>query len=433
MNVSTRTTTEFRSSVASNDTQTASEGSNQFRVSSPSLGTHRRCSSVADSLESASSTTSNHSVFEGDQQVYPELPVVNPFIGFPGFPTPYKYGQQGYYPTGYFNCNNPSDLRSEPTRDSRSSSVSSTLGIVTSTAGDLFAVSTAAIPSTSTASSSTSSSARSGSVNESTTALSNDSNSAGGTGISSSTTDDHLQRLAQMTHGVGIVKPESAQAYGNWQNYYQFNNQMAPAAAFPGWPGQCYPPSHWAQTKKGRQTYQRYQTSVLETKFQQSSYVSKKQREELRLQTNLTDRQIKIWFQNRRMKAKKEKNRCDEQTEHQPLIPANPPKNMMQGSNGNGHPHQQSHLGGLIDDPLGLGVDQDKLKNNPGMLGGSSSQMWCPPVNMNGGSGMHGMASMADTMASWSMLPHGQLHSQGAVPGGHPHYSMGYPICPPNI
>jgi hypothetical protein len=52
-----------------------------------------------------------------------------------------------------------------------------------------------------------------------------------------------------------------------------------------------------AQTKKGRQTYQRYQTSVLESKFQQSSYVSKKQREELRLQTNLTDRQIKIWFQ----------------------------------------------------------------------------------------------------------------------------------------
>lgn len=61
-----------------------------------------------------------------------------------------------------------------------------------------------------------------------------------------------------------------------------------------------------AASKKGRQTYQRYQTSVLEQKFQQSSYVSKKQREELRLQTNLTDRQIKIWFQNRRMKWKKD-------------------------------------------------------------------------------------------------------------------------------
>ncbi|VDM93133.1 unnamed protein product, partial [Onchocerca ochengi] len=83
------------------------------------------------------------------------------------------------------------------------------------------------------------------------------------------------------------------------------------------------------QSKKGRQTYQRYQTSVLENKFQQSSYVSKKQREELRLQTNLSDRQIKIWFQNRRMKAKKEKNRCEEQNEHSALLPANPPKQLV--------------------------------------------------------------------------------------------------------
>uniref|UniRef100_A0A914ZBC5 Homeobox domain-containing protein n=1 Tax=Panagrolaimus superbus TaxID=310955 RepID=A0A914ZBC5_9BILA len=271
-----------------------------------------------------------------------------------------------------------------------------------------------------------------------------------------------------MTHGVGLVKSETgnsdavanlavaaatadvyqtaaaayaqAQAYGNWQNYYQFNNQMAPAAAaFPGWPGQCYPPSHWAQTKKGRQTYQRYQTSVLEGKFQQSSYVSKKQREELRLQTNLTDRQIKIWFQNRRMKAKKEKNRCDDQSEHQTLIPANPPKNLLSGSM---HQHQQNHL--LMDDPLGIGLDQDKLKSNNqsgSMLNNPQNQMWCSSVNMNnnGTSGMHGMvSSMADTMASWPMIPPSasQLHSQGVnvtSAATHPHYPMGYPICPPNI
>lgn len=197
-----------------------------------------------------------------------------------------------------------------------------------------------------------------------------------------------------------------------------------------------------AQSKKGRQTYQRYQTSVLESKFQQSSYVSKKQREELRLQTNLTDRQIKIWFQNRRMKAKKEKNRCDEQTEHQTLIPANPPKNLMPGSNGSMHPHQQNHL--LMDDPLGIGLDQDKLKSNSqanSMLNNPQHQMWCSSVNMNGNgaAGMHGMvSSMADTMASWSMLPPTatQLHSQGAnvtSATSHPHYAMGYPICPPNI
>ncbi|EFP04249.1 CRE-EGL-5 protein [Caenorhabditis remanei] len=165
--------------------------------------------------------------------------------------------------------------------------------------------------------------------------------------------NDHLSRLAAMTQGVGKEDPETSstpsaeaslypvsaaymQSYAGWpQNYSYFGQPLGPAAAaFPGWP-QCYPNPSWpnygelfASSKKGRQTYQRYQTSVLEAKFQQSSYVSKKQREELRLQTQLTDRQIKIWFQNRRMKAKKEKQRVDDHTEHTPLLPANPPKGM---------------------------------------------------------------------------------------------------------
>nr|ACI49211.1 hypothetical protein Csp3_JD04.010 [Caenorhabditis angaria] len=156
--------------------------------------------------------------------------------------------------------------------------------------------------------------------------------------------NDHLQRLAAMTQGVGKEDPESSsvtsaeaalypaaymQGYG-WPNYYgQFGQSLAPPG-FPTWPN-CYPNAAWpnyAASKKGRQTYQRYQTSVLEAKFQQSSYVSKKQREELRIQTQLTDRQIKIWFQNRRMKAKKEKQRVDEHGEHTPLLPANPPKGL---------------------------------------------------------------------------------------------------------
>uniref|UniRef100_A0A0N5BM47 Homeobox domain-containing protein n=1 Tax=Strongyloides papillosus TaxID=174720 RepID=A0A0N5BM47_STREA len=195
---------------------------------------------------------------------------------------------------------------------------------------------------------------------------SNGNNNCGSSTPSSSGDNDHLQRLAQMAQGVGVGMKDSATAvttdpslyqsaaaaayvhqYGNWQNayYQQFSQPMNPAAAaaFPGWPGNCYGGApHWssyAQTKKGRQTYQRYQTSVLESKFQQSSYVSKKQREELRLQTNLTDRQIKIWFQNRRMKAKKEKTRVDDGSgDHGSLLPANPPKqinhlNHMAGGN----------------------------------------------------------------------------------------------------
>jgi hypothetical protein len=57
--------------------------------------------------------------------------------------------------------------------------------------------------------------------------------------------------------------------------------------------------------KKGRQTYHRNQTNFLEQTFRGMKYVTKKQRQELLHATGLNDRQIKIWFQNRRMKEKK--------------------------------------------------------------------------------------------------------------------------------
>uniref|UniRef100_A0A914W5P7 Homeobox domain-containing protein n=1 Tax=Plectus sambesii TaxID=2011161 RepID=A0A914W5P7_9BILA len=80
--------------------------------------------------------------------------------------------------------------------------------------------------------------------------------------------------------------------------------------------------------KKGRQTYHRSQTNYLESTFRGMKYVTKKQRQELLLATGLNDRQIKIWFQNRRMKEKKEKQRAGELPASEQtgsLLPANPP------------------------------------------------------------------------------------------------------------
>lgn len=73
-------------------------------------------------------------------------------------------------------------------------------------------------------------------------------------------------------------------------------------------------------------TYNRHQTSILESKFRETTYVSKKQREELHKYTGLSDRQIKIWFQNRRMKAKKEKDRTHENGEQCVPVPPSGPK-----------------------------------------------------------------------------------------------------------